>query len=124
MCALVDKRHGVGHRIVRVPASLGLSSTRSRHGSATVCFTATGIGESCEQDYDAAGDRLDIRRPATAGHITTGMVVPEPSAVDKSTSKRDATSDQFGTMNTSFIGVVPGGCPITEIILAIYCHGF
>jgi hypothetical protein len=29
------------------------------------------------------------------------MVVPEPSLVDKSTPKRDATSDQFGMMKTS-----------------------
>jgi hypothetical protein len=32
---------------------------------------------------------------------TTGMVVPEPSLVDKSTSKRDTTSEWLGTMKTS-----------------------
>ena len=44
-----------------------------------------------------------IRRPATAVMLatTTGIVVPEPSAVDKSTSNRDATSDRLGTMKTS-----------------------
>jgi hypothetical protein len=31
----------------------------------------------------------------------TGMVVPEPSSVDRSTSKRDATSERFGITNTS-----------------------
>jgi hypothetical protein len=44
-----------------------------------------------------------IRRPATAVMFdtTTGMVVPRPSGVVRSTSSRDGTSDRLGTMNTS-----------------------
>ena len=44
-----------------------------------------------------------IRRPATAVMFatTSGIVVPEPSAVARSTSKRDATSERVGIMKTS-----------------------
>ena len=44
-----------------------------------------------------------IRRPATAVMLatTSGIVAPDPSEVLRSTSKRDATSDRAGTMNTS-----------------------
>ncbi len=44
-----------------------------------------------------------IRRPATAVMFATtiGMVVPVPSAVARSTSNRDATSERDGTRNTS-----------------------
>lgn len=44
-----------------------------------------------------------IRLPATAVMLatTTGIVVPDPSTVDRSTSKRDATSEHPGTMKTS-----------------------
>ena len=44
-----------------------------------------------------------IRRPETAVMLatTTGMVAPVPSDVDRSTSKRDVTSERPGTMNTS-----------------------
>ena len=44
-----------------------------------------------------------IRRPATAVMLatTTGIVVPEPSTVDRSTSNLDVTSERFGTMKTS-----------------------
>ncbi|SLI68095.1 Uncharacterised protein [Mycobacteroides abscessus subsp. abscessus] len=44
-----------------------------------------------------------IRRPATAVMFATtmGMVVPDPSTLDRSTSKRDATSVRFGTRKRS-----------------------
>ena len=44
-----------------------------------------------------------IRRPATAVMFatTTGMVVPVPSTVDRSTSKRDVISEREGTRKTS-----------------------
>ncbi len=44
-----------------------------------------------------------IRRPATAVMlaITSGMVAPLPSPVVRSTSKREATSEDLGTMKTS-----------------------
>ncbi|CNL22407.1 Uncharacterised protein [Mycobacterium tuberculosis] len=99
----------------------GVSSTRSRLlTNATVCFTA-GIGRSCGRITmpPRRATVSAIRRPATAVILatTTGMVVPEPSAVDKSTSKRDATSDRFGTMNTSlYVRSYPGGCPSRNLI--------
>ena len=44
-----------------------------------------------------------IRRPATAVMFATtiGTVVPVPSAVARSTSKRDATCERDGTRKTS-----------------------
>ena len=44
-----------------------------------------------------------MRRPETAVMFAAmiGMVFPVPSAVDRSTSRREATFDRFGTMNTS-----------------------
>ena len=44
-----------------------------------------------------------IRRPATAVMLatTSGMVVPVPSAVDRSTSSREPTSERAGAMKTS-----------------------
>ncbi len=44
-----------------------------------------------------------IRFPATAVMFatTTGIVVPMPSGVDRSTSSRDGTADRLGTMKTS-----------------------
>ena len=52
-----------------------------------------------------------IRRPATAVMLatTTGMVVPEPSTVDRSTSNRDATSERFGHDEDVVVGQVVGG---------------
>jgi hypothetical protein len=44
-----------------------------------------------------------MRRPETAVMFaaTSGIVVPVPSAVVRSTSSRDPTWDRFGTRNTS-----------------------
>ena len=44
-----------------------------------------------------------IRFPATAVMFdtTTGIVVPMPSGVVRSTSRRDGTAERLGTMNTS-----------------------
>ena len=83
----------------------GVSTTRSRLlTKSTVCCTAV-IGRSCGRTTipPRRATVSAIRRPATAVMLatTTGMVVPEPSLVDKSTSKRDATSERFGTMKTS-----------------------
>jgi hypothetical protein len=52
-----------------------------------------------------------IRRPDTAVMFaaTTGIDVPVPSAVDRSTSSRDATPDRFGTRNTSLKVRSPAG---------------
>ncbi len=83
----------------------GVSTTRSRLlTKSTVCLTAA-IGRSCGRTTmpPRRATVSAIRRPATAVMLatTTGMVVPEPSTVDRSTSKRDATSERPGTMKTS-----------------------
>ena len=83
----------------------GVSTTRSRVlTKSTVCSTAE-IGRSCGRTTmpPRRATVSAIRLPATAVMLatTTGMVVPVPSEVDRSTSKRDATSDRPGTMNTS-----------------------
>jgi len=83
----------------------GVSTTRSRLlTKSTICCTAV-IGRSCGRTTipPRRATVSAIRRPATAVMLatTTGMVVPEPSLLDKSTSKRDATSEWLGTMKTS-----------------------
>src|SRR4051794_1338346 len=52
-----------------------------------------------------------IRRPATPVLLATtrGSVVPMPSAVERSTSSREGTSDRLGTMNTSLYVRSNGG---------------
>jgi len=75
----------------------GVSSTRSRLlTNSTVCCTAV-IGRSCGSITMPPRRAIvsAIRRPATAVMLatTTGIVVPEPSLLDRSTSNRDATSD-------------------------------
>lgn len=86
-------------------SSTGVSSTRSRLlTNCTVCCTAV-IGRSCGRITrpPRRATVSAIRRPATAVMLatTTGIVVPEPSPVDRSTSKRDGTSERFGMMKTS-----------------------
>ncbi len=72
--------------------------------SATTSAT-TSVGTSC--GMIAIPPRRDtvsaMRRPATAVMLatTTGIVVPVPSAEERSTSKRDATSERDGTRKTS-----------------------
>ena len=53
-----------------------------------------------------------MRRPEIAVMLatTSGMVVPVPSAVDRSTSKRDVTSERRGTMKTSLYVRSCAGC--------------
>ena len=38
---------------------------------------------------------------STCSRLCVGLIVPEPSPVARFTSKREATSDRFGTMKTS-----------------------
>ena len=83
----------------------GVSTTRSRLlTKSTVALTAE-IGRSCGSTVmpPRRATVSAIRRPATAVMLatTTGMVVPVPSTVDRSTSKRDVTSERDGTTKTS-----------------------
>ncbi len=65
----------------------------------------TSIGMSCGMTASPPrrASVSAIRRPDTAVMFaaTIGMVVPLPSAVLRSTSSREATSDRDGTMKTS-----------------------
>ena len=83
----------------------GVSTTRSRLlTKSTVVLTAE-IGRSCGRTTmpPRRATVSAIRRPATAVMLatTTGMVVPDPSTVERSTSNRDVTSERPGTMKTS-----------------------
>ena len=83
----------------------GVSTTRSRLlTKSTVCCTAE-IGRSWGRTTMPPRRAIvsAMRRPATAVMFatTTGIVVPEPSDVARSTSIRDWTSDRPGTMKTS-----------------------
>ncbi len=83
----------------------GVSATRSRLlTKSTVSLTAW-IGRSWGSTTmpPRRATVSAIRRPATAVMLatTTGIVVPVPSDVDRSTSNREATSVRFGTMKTS-----------------------
>jgi hypothetical protein len=87
------------------PSVTGVSATRSRLlTKSTVSRTAV-IGRSCGSTTrpPRRATVSAIRRPATAVMLatTTGMVVPVPSAVDRSTSNREDTSERLGTMKTS-----------------------
>ena len=54
---------------------------------------------------DSAAGAMNAGTPAAcateAVRRTTGIVVPEPSTVDRSTSRREVTDDRDGTMKTS-----------------------
>ena len=83
----------------------GVSATRSRLLTKfTVAVTAE-IGRSCGSTTipPRRATVSAIRRPATAVILatTTGIVVPVPSTLDRSTSNREATSERLGTMKTS-----------------------
>ena len=86
-------------------STTGVSTTMSRlFTKSTVACTAE-IGRSCGRTTmpPRRATVSAIRRPATAVMLatTTGIVVPEPSDVDRSTSIRDSTSERPGTMKTS-----------------------
>ena len=83
----------------------GVSTTRSRLlTKSTVSWTAA-IGRSCGRTTMPPRRAIvsAIRRPATAVMLATtiGIVVPDPSDVERSTSIRDCTSERPGTMKTS-----------------------
>ncbi|PQM45526.1 hypothetical protein C1Y40_04310 [Mycobacterium talmoniae] len=86
-------------------STTGVSTTRSRLLTNSTLSCTAAIGRSCGSTTrpPRRATVSAIRRPATAVMLatTTGMVVPEPSRVDRSTSKRESTSERVGTMNTS-----------------------
>lgn len=83
----------------------GVSATRSRLLTKSTVSRTAEMGRSCGNTTmpPRRATVSAIRRPATAVMFatTTGIVVPVPSEVDRSTSKRDATSLRFGTTKTS-----------------------
>ena len=83
----------------------GVSATRSRLLTKSTVSVTASIGRSWGSTTmpPRRATVSAIRRPATAVMLatTTGIVVPVPSAVDRSTSNREVTSDRLGTMKTS-----------------------
>lgn len=83
----------------------GVSTTRSRLLTNSTISRTAEVGRSCGRTTmpPRRATVSAIRRPATAVMFatTTGIVVPDPSAVERSTSNRDATSERPGTTKTS-----------------------
>ncbi len=91
---------------VSVGASVSaVSCTRSRCLTQLTTSATTSTGMSCGSTVipPRRATVSAIRRPATAVMLatTSGMVAPLPSLVERSTSKREATSEDRGTMKTS-----------------------
>jgi hypothetical protein len=83
----------------------GVSTTRSRLLTNSTMSRTAEAGRSCGRTTipPRRATVSAIRRPATAVMFatTTGIVVPDPSTVDRSTSNREVTSERPGTTNTS-----------------------
>ncbi len=83
----------------------GVSMTGSLDFTSATTSATTSTGMSCGMiaTPPRRATVSDIRRPATAVMFatTTGIVVPVPSSVARSTSKRLVTSERDGTMKTS-----------------------
>ena len=84
---------------------IGVSYTRWRDFTYRTTVSMTSSGMSCGRTVSPPRRATvsAMRRPATAVMLatTTGIVVPSASGVERSTSKRDGTDDNEGTMNTS-----------------------
>ena len=87
------------------PSVIGVSWTRCRDFTQATTSPTTSAGMSCGSTAmpPRRATVSAIRRPDTAVMLatTTGMVVPLPSLVARSTSSRDATDEAHGTRNTS-----------------------
>ena len=101
----------LGNRLMASPTVsvgaivMGVSKTRCRPLTQETASATTSTGMSCGMTArpPRRAKVSAIRRPDTAVMLAamTGIVVPLPSAVARSTSSREATSDRDGTMNTS-----------------------
>ena len=84
---------------------MGVSCTTWRRftQSTTSATTSSGMSWGMTAMPPRRATVSAMRRPATAVMLATtmGMVVPVPSTVVRSTSRREVTSDRTGTMNTS-----------------------
>ena len=84
---------------------IAVSCTRCRRLTQPITSATTSIGMSCGITVIAPRRAVvsAIRRPATAVmlEITSGMWVPVPSLVERSTSSREPTSERDGARKTS-----------------------
>jgi hypothetical protein len=87
------------------PTVTGLSTTVSRALTLATTSATTSVGMSCGMTAmpPRRATVSAIRRPETAVMFATtrGIVVPVPSTLARSTSKRDVTSEREGTRKTS-----------------------
>ena len=84
---------------------IGVSWTRPRAFTQAMTSLTTSTGMSCGRTARPPRRAIvsAMRRPETAVMFaaTTGIVVPTPSGVVRSTSRREATSERRGTRKTS-----------------------
>ena len=87
------------------PSVIGVSWTRCRlfTQATTSATTSTGMSWGSTASPPRRATVSAIRRPDTAVMLatTTGIVVPLPSLVARSTSSLDATDEAHGTRKTS-----------------------
>ena len=84
---------------------MGVSKIRCADFTFRIVSAAMSAGTSCGRMAMPPRRAMvsAMRRPDTAVMLatTSGIVVPVPSAVDRSTDIREPTEDRDGTMNTS-----------------------
>ena len=92
-------------RVLWGDSVIGVSNTgwRLLTNSTTVLTTSRGMSCGRTTRPPLRATVSAIRRPAIAVMFdtTTGMLVPIPSGVDRSTDMRESTDESDGTMNTS-----------------------
>ena len=104
-CARLGSRLSASAVVSPGPSVIGVSCTWSRDFTQATTSATTSTGMSCGSTArpPRRATVSAIRRPDTAVMlaVTSGMVAPLPSCVDRSTSSREVTADRFGTMKTS-----------------------
>ena len=104
-CARLGRSDSASAAVAVGSSTIGVSWTRWRDLTQAMTSRTTATGMSC--GITARPPRRAIvsaiRRPDTAVMLaaTTGMVVPAPSGVVRSTSSREAMSERRGTRKTS-----------------------
>ena len=104
-CARFGSRLSASAAVAVGSITIGVSWTRSRvlTQPMTSRTTSTGMSWGMTARPPRRAIVSAMRRPDTAVMLAamTGMVVPLPSCVVRSTSRREATSERWGTRKTS-----------------------
>ena len=104
-CARFGSRTSASDTVSVGASVMGVSCTRCRRFTQATTSVTTSIGMSCGMTArpPRRATVSAIRRPATAVMFATrtGIVVPVPSNVARSTASRDSTAERRGTMKTS-----------------------